>query len=137
MFKVCGADPEYRLPIQVVNEFAWHNLFAHQLFIRPTEEELKNHKAEFSVVFAPKFKADPEVDGTNSETFIIVSFKHKVVLIGGTEYAGEMKKSIFTIMNYLLPENNIFSMHCSANVGKDGDVALFSACQEPNHFING
>ncbi|NCU17806.1 phosphoenolpyruvate carboxykinase (ATP) [Pallidibacillus pasinlerensis] len=120
-----GADENYRLPIQVVTEYAWHNLFAHQLFIRPTAEELQNHDAQFSVVFAPNFKADPLVDGTRSETFIIVSFEHKVVLIGGTEYAGEMKKSIFTVMNYLLPEQNILSMHCSANVGKDGDVALF------------
>jgi phosphoenolpyruvate carboxykinase (ATP) len=120
-----GADPKYRLPIQVVNEFAWHNLFAHQLFIRPTEEELKTHKAEFTVICAPNFKADPAVDGTRSETFIIISFERRTVLIGGTEYAGEMKKSIFTVMNYLLPEQGILSMHCSANVGKEGDVALF------------
>ncbi|WP_079510154.1 phosphoenolpyruvate carboxykinase (ATP) [Mesobacillus jeotgali] len=120
-----GADKKYRLPIQVINEYAWHNLFAHQLFIRPTEEDLAEHKAEFTVISAPTFKADPEVDGTNSETFIIVSFEQRVVLIGGTEYAGEMKKSIFSVMNYLLPENGILSMHCSANVGREGDVALF------------
>lgn len=120
-----GADPKYRLPIQVVNELAWHNLFAHQLFIRPTAEELKTHEAEFTVICAPNFKADPAVDGTRSETFIIISFERRVVLIGGTEYAGEMKKSIFTVMNYLLPEQGILSMHCSANVGKEGDVALF------------
>lgn len=120
-----GADPKYRLPIQVINEFAWHNLFAHQLFIRPTAEELKTHEAEFTVICAPNFKADPAVDGTRSETFIIISFERRVVLIGGTEYAGEMKKSIFTVMNYLLPEQGILSMHCSANVGKEGDVALF------------
>lgn len=120
-----GADSNYRLPIQVINEFAWHNLFARQLFIRPTEEELANHKAEFTVIYAPTFKADPAVDGTRSETFIIVSFEEKIVLIGGTEYAGEMKKSIFSVMNYILPENNVLSMHCSANAGKEGDVALF------------
>lgn len=120
-----GADKKSQLPIQVVNEFAWHNLFAHQLFIRPTEEELLTHKTGFTVISAPSFKADPAVDGTNSETFIIVSFEQRTVLIGGTEYAGEMKKSIFSVMNYLLPENNIFSMHCSANVGLEGDVALF------------
>ncbi|MGM9929908.1 MAG: phosphoenolpyruvate carboxykinase (ATP) [Bacillus sp. (in: firmicutes)] len=120
-----GADKKYRLPIRVVNEYAWHNLFAHQLFIRPTAEELENHDAQFTVISAPNFKADPAVDGTASETFIIISFEHKTVLIGGTEYAGEMKKSIFSIMNYLLPEQNILSMHCSANVGKEGDVALF------------
>ncbi|GMB09870.1 phosphoenolpyruvate carboxykinase (ATP) [Thermolongibacillus altinsuensis] len=120
-----GADPAYRLPIQVINEFAWHNLFAHQLFIRPTEEELKTHEAQFTVISAPTFKADPAVDGTRSETFIIISFERRTILIGGTEYAGEMKKSIFSVMNYLLPEQGILPMHCSANVGQEGDVALF------------
>lgn len=120
-----GADHSYRLPIQVVNEYAWHNLFAHQLFIRPTQDDLAKHDAQFTIVSAPTFKADPILDGTNSETFIIVSFEKRIVLIGGTEYAGEMKKSIFSIMNYLLPEQDILSMHCSANVGEEGDVALF------------
>ncbi len=120
-----GADPASRLSIQVVNEFAWHNLFVHNLFIRPSEEELANHEAQFTILSAPSFKADPAVDGTDSETFIIVSMEKRIVLIGGTEYAGEMKKSIFSIMNYLLPENGIMPMHCSANVGEDGDVALF------------
>lgn len=120
-----GADQKHRLPIQVVNEYAWHNLFAHQLFIRPTEEELKTHDAGFTILSAPSFQADPLTDGTNSETFIIVSFEQRVILIGGTEYAGEMKKSIFSVMNYLLPQNNVLPMHCSANVGYEGDVALF------------
>lgn len=120
-----GADDHYQLPIQIINEYAWHNLFAHQLFIRPNEEQLKAHKPEFTVICAPDFKADPAVDGTHSETFIIVSFERKTILIGGTEYAGEMKKSVFSIMNYLLPENGVLSMHCSANVGLEGDVALF------------
>ncbi|MGP4072963.1 phosphoenolpyruvate carboxykinase (ATP) [Piscibacillus sp. B03] len=121
-----GADEKYRLPIQVVTEFAWHNLFANQLFIRPTDEELANHNAEFTVVSAPHFKANPEVDGTNSEAFVIVSFKHRIVLIGGTEYAGEIKKSIFSVMNYMLPtKQDVLPMHCSANVGGEGDVALF------------
>ena len=120
-----GADEKYRLPIQVINEYAWHNLFAHQLFIRPSEEELKQHEAGFTIISAPNFKAIPALDGTKSETFIIISFEQKVVLIGGTEYAGEIKKSVFSIMNYLLPENNILSMHCSSNVGREGDVALF------------
>lgn len=120
-----GADKKYRLPIQVITEYAWHNLFSHQLFIRPTEAELLDHKDAFSVVCAPNFKADPLVDGTSSETFIIISFERKTVLIGGTEYAGEIKKSIFSIMNYLLPEADILSMHCSSNVGAEGDVALF------------
>ena len=103
-----GADPASRLAIQVVNEFAWHNLFVHQLFIRPTKEELLTHEAQFTIVSAPTFKADPAVDGTNSETFIIVNMEKRIVLIGGTEYAGEMKKSIFSIMNYLLPEEEFF-----------------------------
>jgi phosphoenolpyruvate carboxykinase (ATP) len=120
-----GADKKSQLPIQVINEFAWHNLFVHQLFIRPNEEDLRSHKSDFTVICAPNFKADPSVDGTNSETFIIISFERKTVLIGGTEYAGEMKKSIFSVMNFLLPENDILSMHCSANVGVEGDVALF------------
>ncbi|TCP26637.1 phosphoenolpyruvate carboxykinase (ATP) [Scopulibacillus darangshiensis] len=120
-----GADPESRLPLQVINEYAWHNLFAQQLFIQPSADELQNHSPEFTVISAPGFKADPAVDGTNSEAFIILSFKKKVVLIGGTKYAGEMKKSIFTVMNYLLPKKDILSMHCSANVGLEGDVALF------------
>ena len=120
-----GADKESQLSIQVINEYAWHNLFCHQLFIRPTEEELASHVSEFTVISAPSFKANPEVDGTASETFIITSIEKKIILIGGTEYAGEMKKSIFGIMNYLLPEQDIFPMHCSANVGEAGDVALF------------
>ncbi|MED4878921.1 phosphoenolpyruvate carboxykinase (ATP) [Anoxybacillus geothermalis] len=120
-----GADPKSRLPIQVVNEFAWHNLFVHQLFIRPSAEELAAHEPQFTVICAPNFKADPAVDGTRSEAFIIISFERRTVLIGGTEYAGEMKKSIFSVMNYVLPEQGILPMHCSANVGQEGDVALF------------
>ncbi|KML46819.1 MULTISPECIES: phosphoenolpyruvate carboxykinase (ATP) [Bacillaceae] len=120
-----GADKKHRMPIQVINEYAWHNLFAHQLFIRPAEDELLDHQSEFTVISAPNFKADPAVDGTKSETFIIISFERRTVLIGGTEYAGEMKKSIFSVMNYMLPENGILPMHCSSNVGREGDVALF------------
>ncbi|MEK3798243.1 phosphoenolpyruvate carboxykinase (ATP) [Peribacillus sp. FSL H8-0477] len=120
-----GADKQHQLPIQIINEYAWHNLFAHQLFIRPNEEDLQDHLSEFTVISAPNFKADPAVDGTQSETFIIISFERRTVLIGGTEYAGEMKKSIFSVMNFLLPEKGILPMHCSANVGREGDVALF------------
>jgi phosphoenolpyruvate carboxykinase (ATP) len=120
-----GADPKYRLPIQVVNEYAWHNLFVRQLFVRPTAEELKSHKPEWTVIGAPEFHADPKRDGTNSDAFIITDFSRKVVLIGGTKYAGEMKKSIFGVMNYVLPERDVFPMHCSANVGKDNVSALF------------
>ncbi len=120
-----GADEEYRLPIRVINEFAWQNLFVHQLFIRPTPEELDNHQAQFTIIAVPSFKADPEVHGTHSEAFIICSFEKRVVLIGGTHYAGEMKKSIFSVMNYYLPLREVMPMHCSANIGADGDVALF------------
>lgn len=120
-----GADPAYRLPIRVINEYAWQNLFVHQLFIRPTKEERKTHHPEFTVVCVPNFKADPKSDGTRSETVIAVSFEYKMVIIAGTHYAGEMKKSIFSVMNYLLPEYGVMPMHCSANVGNKGDVALF------------
>ncbi|UEX90894.1 phosphoenolpyruvate carboxykinase (ATP) [Staphylococcus ratti] len=121
-----GSDKDSQLDLTVVNEFAWHNLFAQNLFIKPTsKEEASKIKADFTVISAPTFKANPEKDGIRSETFVIISFKHKTVLIGGTEYAGEMKKSIFSVMNYLLPKQDIMSMHCSANVGHKGDVALF------------
>lgn len=121
-----GSDEDSQLKLTVVNELAWHNLFAQNMFIRPsTNEEAQEVKPNFTIISAPHFKADPSIDGTNSETFIITSFKHKVILIGGTEYAGEMKKGIFSVMNYLLPKDDIMSMHCSANVGEKGDVALF------------
>jgi len=120
-----GADPQYRLPIRVVNELAWHNLFAHQLFVRPSEAELKDHQPEFTVISAPHFQADPEVDGTNSEVFIMLSLARRLVVIGGTEYAGEIKKGIFTVMNYLMPHKEVLPMHCSANIGERGDTALF------------
>lgn len=120
-----GADTNHRLPIRVINEFAWQNLFVHQLFVRPTEAELATHEPEFTVIAVPSLQADPKTDGTHSEAFIIVSFEHRVILIGGTHYAGEMKKSIFSVMNYLLPQKGILPMHCSANIGERGDVALF------------
>jgi phosphoenolpyruvate carboxykinase (ATP) len=121
-----GADEHTRLNLRVINEFSWHNLFVQNLFIRPeTREEGLEIDPEFTIVSAPTFKAVPEVDGTNSEAFVLVSLKKQIILIGGTEYAGEMKKSIFSIMNYLLPEHGVMSMHCSANVGENKDVALF------------
>ena len=120
-----GADPQYRLSLRVINEVAWHNLFAHQLFLRPSPQELKDHQAEFTVISAPNFKANPEEDGTRSEAFVLLSFARKLVIIGGTNYAGEIKKSIFTVMNYLMPERNVLPMHCSASIGSDGKVALF------------
>lgn len=120
-----GADRSYAMPIQVVNEYAWQNLFARQLFIRPEAEELRDHQPEFTVIAVPGLKVDPKEAGTNSEAFIVVSFSERVVLIGGTAYAGEMKKSIFSVMNYILPQKGVLSMHCSANVGPEGDTALF------------
>ena len=121
----CGADPAYRLPIRVINEYAWHNLFVRQLFLRPSAAELKQHHAEFTVISAPEFKPDPKRDGVNSDVFVVLNFARKTVLIGGTSYAGEMKKSIFSVMNFLLPQRNVFPMHCSANIGRDGVSALF------------
>jgi phosphoenolpyruvate carboxykinase (ATP) len=120
-----GADPNYTLAIRVISETAWHNLFARQLFIRPDPRTTDRHVPEFTLMFAPGFHADPAEDGTNSETAIIINFKRKLVLIAGTSYAGEMKKAVFTIMNYILPARHVFPMHCSANIGEDGDVALF------------
>ncbi len=121
-----GADPKYQIPIRVITEYAWHSLFARNMFIRITDEEkIRNHKPEYTIIDLPKFHAVPELDGTNSEAFILVNFKQKLILIGGTSYAGEIKKSAFTVMNYILPKKNVLSMHCSANVGKEGDVALF------------
>jgi phosphoenolpyruvate carboxykinase (ATP) len=120
-----GADPQYRLPVRIVNELAWHNLFVRQLFVRPSLQELPNHRAEFTVIAVPNLPADPQRDGTKSEVFILTDFARGLILIGGTHYAGEMKKSIFGVMNFLLPERNVFPMHCSANVGSDGVSALF------------
>jgi phosphoenolpyruvate carboxykinase (ATP) len=120
-----GADPAYGMPIRVVTQLAWHNLFARQLFIRRDPQDTSEHNPQFTILFAPEFQADPATEGTNSETCIVINFKKRVVLICGTSYAGEMKKSAFTVMNYLLPAQGVFPMHCSANIGAAGDVALF------------
>jgi phosphoenolpyruvate carboxykinase (ATP) len=120
-----GADPVYRKPIRVISEFAWHSLFARNMFVRPDWSKAAAHVPEYTVLAAPNFQAVPATDGTRSEAFIYLNLGKKLVLIGGTCYAGEMKKSIFTILNYCLPLENVFSMHCSANIGADGDVALF------------
>lgn len=120
-----GADPNYRLPIRVITETAWHSLFARDMFIQAKPAELKNHVPEFTVFHAPNFHAIPEEDGTRSEVFIVVNLSKKTILIGGTQYAGEIKKSIFSVLNYLLPQQRVLSMHCSANVGEKGDVAIF------------
>jgi phosphoenolpyruvate carboxykinase (ATP) len=120
-----GADRRYRLDVRVVNELPWHNLFAHQLFLRPTADELADHDAGFTILSAPGLRADPDDPNQDDGVFVMLSFEKGLILIGGTLYAGEMKKSIFTVMNYLMPHRNVFPMHCSANIGKDGDVALF------------
>jgi phosphoenolpyruvate carboxykinase (ATP) len=120
-----GMHPDYALPIRIVSEYAWHSLFARNLFIRLPPPTLANHTPRFTVLDAPRFHAIPEEDGTRSEAGIIIDFDRSLALICGTSYAGEIKKTIFTVMNYLLPQRQVLSMHCSANVGKDGDVALF------------
>jgi phosphoenolpyruvate carboxykinase (ATP) len=120
-----GADPKYRIKTRVYTELAWHSLFIRTLLIRPERGDLKNFVPELTIVDLPSFKADPNKYGVRSETVIAIDFTRRIVLIGGTSYAGEMKKSVFTTLNYLLPEESIMPMHCSANVGPDGDSALF------------
>ncbi|NOY99047.1 MAG: phosphoenolpyruvate carboxykinase (ATP) [Chloroflexi bacterium] len=121
-----GADEEYRMPVRIVTEYAWHSLFAHNMFIQPqTSEAYRRHAPEFTVVAVPNFKAFPQIDQTSSSTFIALNFAQKLVIIGNTGYGGEIKKSIFTVLNYLLPLEGVMTMHCSANVGEQGDVALF------------
>ena len=120
-----GADKNYRMPIRIINEYASQNLFAQNLFIKPKEGELEGFEPEYTVIAAPGCHADAEADGVNSEAFIILNFAKKIVIIGGSMYCGEIKKSIFTIMNFILPMKGVMPMHCSANIGEDGDVALF------------
>ncbi len=120
------ADPEHKLTIRVVTEFPWSNLFANNLFLRPTQEEILSFDPEWTIICAPGFKANPEVDGTRQHNFTVVNMTKKVLLIGGSAYTGEIKKGIFSILNYILPhEKNVLSMHCSANIGKEGDTAIF------------
>ena len=119
------ADPAYRMPIQVITELAWHNLFARQLFLRSNESDLNSSLPGFTILCIPNFHTDPRTHGTRSEAAIIVDFEERLILIAGTQYAGEMKKSIFTVLNFILPTEGVLPMHCSANVGPGGDVALF------------
>ena len=121
-----GADPNHRLKIRVYNTLAWHNLFCHNMFIRPEKDELKSFEPDFTIICAPEFQADPALDGTRNSNFAILNLSKRMILIGGTAYAGEMKKGIFSVLNFLLPhEKGILSMHCSANIGKSGDTAIF------------
>lgn len=141
-----GADKKYRIGVRVVNELASQNMFIHQLLVRPTEEELNGFAADFTIVAAPGFKCIPELDGVHSEAAIIVSFEKKMVIVAGSQYAGEIKKSVFSVMNYLLPKRGVFSMHCSANVGENGDSAIFfglsgtgktTLSADPNRYLIG
>ncbi|CAA9293917.1 MAG: Phosphoenolpyruvate carboxykinase [ATP] [uncultured Gemmatimonadetes bacterium] len=120
-----GADPEYRLAVRVITPNAWHNLFANNMFRRPDDAELEAMVPGFTILHAPEYEADPARHGTRTSTFILVNFTAKEIMIGGTRYAGELKKSIFSILNYLLPRQGVLAMHCSANIGPDGDTALF------------
>src|SRR5215210_506141 len=120
-----GADPAHRIRVRLVTTNAWHALFARNMFIRPPQEELAGFRPDFTILHAPEFEADPARDGCRSNTCIALSFAAKTILICGTSYAGEIKKSIFTVMNWLLPERGVLPMHCSANLGKNGDTALF------------
>ncbi|HIO95081.1 MAG TPA: phosphoenolpyruvate carboxykinase (ATP) [Candidatus Poseidoniales archaeon] len=121
----CGADAEHRLPIRVVSQNAWHAAFARNMFIRPSEDELNSHQYDFIVLHAPHFEANPQVDGVNSKVFVIVNYAEKTVLIGGTRYAGEIKKSIFSVMNYNLPHKSMLPMHCSANTTGENTAIFF------------
>ena len=124
------ADESNRLNIRVVNEYPWSNLFVHNMFLRPTNDELESFSPDWSIINVPSFMANPEVDGTRQHNFAIINFTEKVILIGGTGYTGEIKKGIFSVLNYILPiEKHILSMHCSA-MGKEGDTAVFFGLSE-------
>jgi phosphoenolpyruvate carboxykinase (ATP) len=120
-----GSQPEHRVKVRVINELAWHNLFARTLLVRPEADELADFVPEYTIIDLPSFRADPERHGCRSETVIAVNFEKKLILIGGTAYAGEMKKGVFGLLNFLLPAEGIMPMHCSANIGPDGDTAIF------------
>ena len=120
-----GSQPEHRVNVRVINEFAWHNLFIRTLLVRPTADELAGFAPEYTIIDLPSFRADPARHGCRSETVVAVNFTEKLILIGGTAYAGEMKKSVFGILNYLLPVKGVMPMHCSANIGPDGKTAVF------------
>jgi phosphoenolpyruvate carboxykinase (ATP) len=121
-----GADPNYRMPIRIICELGWHALFARNMFVLPqTNEEYRRHVPDFTVIAVPSFKGLPQIDATATETFIVLNFAQKLCIIGNTGYGGEIKKSVFTILNYLLPLEGVMAMHASANVGKEGDAAIF------------
>jgi phosphoenolpyruvate carboxykinase (ATP) len=121
----CGADPKYRLSVRYVSPSSWHMAFVRNMFIRPDVADLASFNPNFTVLHAPEFQADPAKHGTRTSTFIVLNLAKRMILIGGTRYAGELKKAMFTVMNYYLPKQGVLSMHCSANIGKQGDTALF------------
>ena len=121
----CGADPNYRLSVRYVSPNAWHMAFVRNMFIRPELSDLPTFDPNFTVLHAPEFQADPSKHGTRTSSFIVLNIVERTILIGGTSYAGELKKSMFSVINYLLPKQGVLSMHCSANVGREGDTALF------------
>ncbi|HEV8411231.1 MAG TPA: phosphoenolpyruvate carboxykinase (ATP), partial [Gemmatimonadaceae bacterium] len=121
----CGADPAYRLSCRYVTPNAWHANFVRNMFIRPELAELAAFAPNFTILHAPEYQGDPAKHGVRTTTFIVLNLAKRMILIGGTRYAGELKKSMFTVMNYLLPKQGVLSMHCSANIGPDGDTALF------------
>ena len=142
----CGADPKYRLSVRYVSPSAWHMSFVRNMFIRPDAADLAGFDANFTVLHAPEFEADPAKHGTRTGTFIVLNLAKRMILIGGTRYAGELKKAMFTVMNYYLPKQGVLSMHCSANTGKDGDTALFfglsgtgktTLSADPNRYLIG
>jgi phosphoenolpyruvate carboxykinase (ATP) len=121
-----GADPNYRMKVRVIDTQAWHNLFCYNMFIRPEKDQMKDFHPDFTVLAVPEFKADPERHGTRQENFAIINFKRRIILVGGTGYTGETKKGIFSVLNFLLPDQkNVLSMHCSANMNDEGDTAVF------------
>jgi len=120
-----GSQPEHRVRVRVINELAWHNLFIRTMLVRPESDQLADFVPEYTIIDLPSFVADPARHGTRSQTVIAVNFTEKLILIGGTKYAGEMKKSVFGLLNYLLPVEGIMPMHCSANIGPKGDTAVF------------
>ena len=123
---IACADARYRMNIRVINEYAWSNLFVYNMFLRPTEVEMQNFKSEWLILNAPGFRANPETDGTRQHNFSIIDFKRKIILVGGSGYTGEIKKGVFTALNFILPhQKNVLSMHCSANTGEKGDTAIF------------
>jgi len=120
-----GSQPEYRVNVRVITEMAWHSLFVRTLLVRPTADEVASFAPEYTIIALPSFKADPQRHGCRSDTVIAVNFTEKLILIGNTEYSGEMKKGVFGLLNYLLPAQGVMPMHCSANIGKDGTSAIF------------